>query len=360
MNYPRWITFKNDPTKIEEAKIRILEIDYKFELEDCLLNLFISYLNDEIEEQSDKSTDLNYLEINNCILKDFPLEEQCKFISRFVPNAYRYSCDTDHEIIRLVYLLWDNYMHVSYENRLKTYPHNEIYESLYSIKQELRSMKDMDYKKQMDLGEKYPNKSSYYNWHLLGFLPLLGDKGLPILRNIIKQRYSDAEDMLLFGIYHYNPKEFNGELKSILLHWYKHKNIDFSSATGMLFSLALIINKYNNAGIDLINDPILKQIFHGDKYAEYITELIRNTIFRAKHKIKSYLDSYTHNSIESNNGTWIGYEHIHINTYDAVKPILDEGEKLYRIEKVTGKDGVERTGFVYKKYRCELDRNIKP
>jgi hypothetical protein len=195
------------------------------------------------------------------LLKYFPLTKQAEILNRFVGHAYRYAWGPDLEIGKLVYLLWNNYDLRDYKSKPKVYPHNDIYEALYTIKSELKTMKDLDNEKQRALYSKFPEKSGFYNWHLLGFLPLLDDDGLIILRNIIKQCYSNAQDMLMFGLYQYDPKSFYLELKSIMLYWHTNNNIQFSSGTGIIGQLDLIVKKYKEHSIDVENDPDLKCIF---------------------------------------------------------------------------------------------------
>ncbi|AYV82091.1 MAG: putative orfan [Homavirus sp.] len=213
-------------------------------------------------------------EIDSCIIKDFPLHEQCMLISRFIPSAYRYTYGAREEIVKLIYLLWNTYMLDQSGNTIEHKDYNGsneldnlIFESLHTLKTELLSMRTLTADKVWVIEK----GGEYYNWHLLGCIPLLGDDGLPILRNVITLPYEDAQDLLMFGLYQYEPNAFYQELKNILLYWHTHQNIPFESGTGMLYQLAIIIHKYQLNNLDLLSDPELLLVFN-ESHKKYIIE----------------------------------------------------------------------------------------
>ncbi len=197
---------------------------------------------------------------NDCILIDFPLKEQAHLISQFVSDAYTYAWGADYQITKLIYSLWDKYMldkdggNMKYKdgNRSNEY-HANIFESLYTIKTELKSMKNMTNNEKNMIAFKKNLNSSYLNWHLFGCLPLLKNDGIAILKNITTLNYDDAQEFIMFAIYQYPPQSFCKDLKEILLYWYAHKNILFETGTGMLYQLSLFYKKYEEHHIDILN-----------------------------------------------------------------------------------------------------------
>jgi hypothetical protein len=256
--YSKWLEFKNNPANTKRIKDDYKEYggESKFSLEDDLFNKFIR----QIKDADDYDWDNNVFNIETCLIKDFPLNEQIELINKFVPYCYRFAWSADYEIVKCIYILWNKYM----VNNSAIPLNKEVCDALESIRTNLLPMATMTQDELWKLGEQ-PGKSKYYNWHLLACLPLLGDEGLPVLNNIIKMRYGDAEDLLMFGLYQYDPKIFYNNLKQILLYWYKHDNIGFSGATGMLSKLELIIKKYKKHGISVLHDPELKDIFYAEK-----------------------------------------------------------------------------------------------
>ncbi|AYV82090.1 MAG: putative ORFan [Homavirus sp.] len=234
------------------------------DLDDKLFNCWV----DKIYEDNHPN-----FEVDSCIIKDFPLHEHARLISRFVPCAYRYAWGADKEIVKLVYLLWNTYMLDDQGNSVKYGHHNKsnefhklIFESLYTLKTELLAMQNLTLDDIVKLYKIFPNKGGrYYNWHLLGCIPLLGDKGLPVLRNVITLPYDDAQDLLMFGLYQYEPNAFYTELKDILLHWHIYQNIQYETGTGMLSQLVEIIYKYQINNLDLLLDEDFSDVFKKDK-----------------------------------------------------------------------------------------------
>ena len=270
--YQSWVKFCDSKENIEKAK-QIMNRSYGYQndnIEDIMLRGWVS------EENPCEAGDF---EIDTCMLSDFPLHLQAKMISEFITDEYKYSWGVDYEITKLIYKLWYKYMLDSNRNPIRYKDHNKsneyhklIFESLYTLKYQLKEMKDLDYEMIGKLREKYPNKGRYYNWHLLGCLPLLGETGLQILRSVCQLHYNDADELLLFGLYQYNPKEFYPELKKILLYWYENQNIEYSISTGMLFRFKRIVKKYKKYGIDMVHDPDLSNIFQIEVVQEILGE----------------------------------------------------------------------------------------
>lgn len=229
--------------------------------------------------------EIESFEIDDCILKDFPLHEQAKLIVDFVQGGWGYGVG-DYEITKLIHLLWNEYMldkdgkSIKYKNRNRSNQfHANIFQNLYTVKSELRAM---EYITQDDIWtiwrKDMKHRGRYVNYHLFGCLHLLGDRGLSILKNIIKLNYDDAQSFIMFAIYQYDPKSFYNDLKEILLYWHKHENISFSHGTRMLYELNIIVKKYKKHGVDLVNDSELACIFN-DEVMKYFYRYDKNGCF---------------------------------------------------------------------------------
>ena len=208
--YAKWLEFKEDPKNIREAR-RLKKLTGG-KAEDYLL---VNFGEKEKEKCVENFTDC--FEIETCIFKDFPLTEQLKLIENFVPEPYWYGGNINEEVSKLIYLLWPKYiLNVKYGEHNKSYPHKEIFECLYSIKANLKSMTNMNQEQLVKNGSSRKGNSPYYNWHLLGLIPLLKhETAEALLTNITKMRYNDAQDMLMFGLFQFDPLSFYSTLKGI-------------------------------------------------------------------------------------------------------------------------------------------------
>ncbi len=234
--------------------------------EDIKHYLFIKFVSNNRKRDYD---------IDNCILLDFPLPFIVNILEKFVLDPYAYALDaetwdTNEEIARLIYHLWPKYMNQSWKNYNRTFPHGRIFICLYSIKENLLEFKklDTDAKRVERTLQKRQFRRPYYYWHILGFIPLLGNDGIPILMNVIKQRYDDAQDMLMFALAQYDPKSFLPHLAYILDYWNTHGNIQFESGTGMIYELKMLIRKYHKQGVNVYDNPTIKEILENNMLFE--------------------------------------------------------------------------------------------
>ena len=242
--YNQWLEYL--PLNIEEAKEYLKKTKFPYNVNSYLLSEFYQTLNRE-----------KNFEINDCIFVDFPLKEKAQIIDNFVSNPYLNPHPIIPEIVKLIYYIWPECMtDVRYSkqhlNTLNPYS-KIIFENLYSIKAKLKAMKHTTAATQYMSGE------AYLNWHLLGFLPLLGDQGIDIMHNVSKLNYEDAQDMLMFGLYQYEPKYFYNDLKKIFMYWHENQNIQLGSGTGIIGQLQYLITKYKKHNIDILKDPDLKR-----------------------------------------------------------------------------------------------------
>jgi hypothetical protein len=142
-----------------------------------------------------------------------------------------------------------------YEEHNKHPPHGLIYESLYTLRERLR-----EFKRAGEGVYQLTRGTRYHFWHGLGFYSLLGEEGLEMLEAACHLHYNDAQDMLMFGIYQYPPKELLPVLRRILTHWNREGNIEIcSSGTGMTYQMGKVLTKYLAHGIDLVNDTLLPE-----------------------------------------------------------------------------------------------------
>ena len=225
--------------------------------------------------------------ISNCILLDFPLGYVSKVISKFVEDSYAYAWGVDDEIAKLIYHLWPKYMGdipstapqntaPRWREYIRTFPYSSIFNSLYTIKENLAEFKNTDFiDSLLKLIEMKKVEGRYCGWHLFAFLPLIGDKNHEILMNVIKFRYDDAQNMLMFGLAQYDPRTFLDTFQNILEFWHeKHVNpeessigsgriayIGFEHGTGMMGELSMIIKKYKEIdGVDVYESEAIKNI----------------------------------------------------------------------------------------------------
>jgi len=201
--------------------------------------------------------------VGNCILLDFPLTFIANILEKFVKNPYAYAWNSDEEIAKLIYHLWPKYIDQS---------DNKISECLQTLKSKMLEFRTLDtYEKICDAARKntpHLSPARYYNWHIFAFFSLLGDDGILILMNVIKQYYDDAQDMLMFGLAQYNPQIFLPTFSEILEYWHKNQNISFSTGTGMITELKNVIKEYNRQGVNVYKNDKIKGILEHYKIFE--------------------------------------------------------------------------------------------
>ena len=183
---------------------------------------------------------VNY-DINRWIFSDFPEHEYIFLLNKFID-----SCETLHrvypEYCKMIYHLWPKFMNVNYKDKPKNYPHNEIYELLFTIKTELKIIPEKI--KNMYKNNIRQRGTRYMFWPYFALYPLL-DNGFELLKTVSTFDYDDAQDGIMFAMYQINPFKNFDVVFDILKYWDEHRNIYFSSGTGMLFQLRLILEKYD-------------------------------------------------------------------------------------------------------------------
>ena len=262
-SYGKYLSFiandENRERAIEEIKYYrnmrncdVVEPNEK-EISDVLFRLFIM-------DESEKDDVERRYDVDHCVLLDFPLNFVADILERFVNDPYAFAFCAEEQIAKLVYNLWPNYMSQTWKDYDKTYPHNKIFNCLHDIEECLYEFEKLDTmdkfrKRAVEMGQ-----NGYYNWHILGFYPLLGDKGVPSFMNVIKRRYDDAQDMIMFSLSQYEPKTFIHHFKYILEYWNEHQNIQFETGTGMIGELKDVIKKYYRKGVNVYDDEDIKHI----------------------------------------------------------------------------------------------------
>jgi len=225
--------------------------------EDNKLDHFVAI---KIQELKDEE----YWELDTCILQHLPLAEQIRAIGFFVNQKTSFSGLFD-DTAKLIYLLWPKYGHIKYQDKPKAYPHNLLFEAIYSVKQELKRLStrclqcgrfgdnncDHCTKKGRDLG------TSYIDWHMFGVLPLYGELGKAAFLEKCKMRYSDGQDMMTFVIYQMNPFKEGDLIKSVFRHWNKHENISLGcSGTGCRWQIERILKKWKRIGYPIDQEMV--------------------------------------------------------------------------------------------------------
>lgn len=197
-------------------------------------------------------------DIEDCILVDFPLETQITILQNFVNDEYYYAFSgAEYEIGKLIYLQWEKFITTESAN-----PNHKkmraVFESIIQKLEILYTCGDSMDKFHNLIREN--NLKTYPYWNLLGFYSLLGEKGIDMIKKVSTLRYDDAQDMLMFGIYQFDPNSFLEHLRWILKYWDENENIEFESGTGMMYELCEIVNKYDIYGIKLFEDKIIGPI----------------------------------------------------------------------------------------------------
>jgi len=214
------------------------------EISNALFKLFI-----ESEFRSEE--DGYRYDIDRCILLDFPLVLIADILEKFVNDPYVYAFSGEEQIVKLIYNLWPKYTNQNWKNYDKTYPHNRIFNCLHDIKESLFEFEKLDTPEKLRKRTIEKGKRRYYNWHLLGFYPLLGDEGVPSFLKVITHNYDDAQDMIMFSLAQYDPKQFINHFEYILEYWDTNKNIKFETGTGMIGELRWVIRRYKKRGVNV-------------------------------------------------------------------------------------------------------------
>ncbi len=258
--FHKYLLFAEDKKNREKI---IEELPNKCSEQDIQHALFCAFLSDNRKEDYD---------IDNCILLDFPLSFVARILNKFVLDEYSYAWGGDEEIAKLVYHLWPKYMkNQTWKNYNKTFPHNIIFNCLYSIRESLLEFDKINSCEDFNELRRKKNTCRYYNWHMFAFFPLLEDRGIPILLKVIELPYNDAQEMLMFGLAQYDPRTFLPHFEKILDHWQKNTMksgdcqsnnfIHFESGTGIYRELEMIVKKYEkDFGVKVYENEKIKNI----------------------------------------------------------------------------------------------------
>jgi hypothetical protein len=258
--YQNYLVFIQDKNKQEEAIDFLVQRELKVTQEQIYVTLLSTFF---MEQGYEESKDL---------LEIFPLEEQAKILQLFVKSPYFFGWGFNNAITLMIYRLWPQYMDIfDWKSRPRTYPHDIIFESLYTMREILREfrnekMSSEDYRCLRCKQSGY--NSRYYAWNLFSCLPLLEEEGIELLMKIIKLRYDDAQDSLMFGLCLYakqkwiRPEDFVFYLREIFLYWSKEENILISSsATAMAMQTDELIHTFGKVGVDLLADEVLLDVW---------------------------------------------------------------------------------------------------
>lgn len=200
-------------------------------------------------------------DLENLILRDFPLDMLIEIIKIFIYDPYAFGYDGNYEISKIIYVLWlsdnpnsyficDDFFDLSI---VSDDIRKELKWCFDTITRKLNTLKKLS---KEELFEKRRKYYSYYNFHILAFIPLISVIDHSILNYAYKLDYDDAQDLLMFALYQYNPDDFRSKLIEILKYWLENNNICFQQGTGMTGQLKIILEKYKD---DPIIYDILKQ-----------------------------------------------------------------------------------------------------
>lgn len=229
----------------------------------------------------DKFHDLNFN-----IIRIFPKELVLEWISQDFDgrNICYHSC-LHIEVVKYIYYIWNDYVELSEEDL--SYPDKELCHEIHRIKNHLIETANMDPKEYYDILEnksnpRYNQKKNYiyYTWWLYVYYPLLDNFEELILKLINFVYLSDAQDMLLYGIYQIEPQKLSIFIKKFMLtlwqqdedrcnqHAARYFTIYcrpcfclWDSATGAWTEMIRILKKLYDNGYDLLSDPELEKIF---------------------------------------------------------------------------------------------------
>ncbi|MHB1953708.1 MAG: hypothetical protein ACYCOU_08130 [Sulfobacillus sp.] len=95
----------------------------------------------------------------------------------------------------------------------------------------------------------------YPFWHLFGICALV-EYGKDVLKEALKLPYADAEDGMMFALYHLDL----ADLKEVLRSWREYSGkywVDMSWDTGSAAHLEKILDKWRSRGVDVDGDDVL-------------------------------------------------------------------------------------------------------
>jgi hypothetical protein len=255
--YDQWLRFKKDEDNINHVKNRVLmelTVDdlslYDLEKEPYKTKLVNTLFNRFCKIYSIPGND-----VYDCILLNFPLSTITPFLEQFARNPYNIKLNGCKELTKLIYHLWPKYMGQNWFDYNKHYPHGDVFEILQSIKIKLERLEKVT-------SEQYGKLlgSRYYAWSLLGCIPLLKN-GENIMWNVIKLKYDDAQEMLIFGLSQFDPVRYLPTLGKIFRYWDTHQNIELDdSGTGIVRDIFDLVHHYKKQGIDIYSDPNISDI----------------------------------------------------------------------------------------------------
>lgn len=224
-------------------------------------------INDYIHIQY-KLNKIDEYDVEECVLKDFPIELQLSMVKNFINNPYNLDY---YEITKLMYFLWEK---------------PEFNECRKVIEDRINEIIEMDESTRKKRGfELYGTQ--FCHWHLFGIIPLMKNYTF-ILKEICKKRYNDAQELLIFAIHQLDPKKFYRHFKEIFMYWKENNNIDPScSATGMLWQMDKLLTKYKKCGISMYLEKEVAEEY--DYHKEHMN------VYELKQKIKNNYEEFVDN-----------------------------------------------------------------
>lgn len=262
-----------------------------------MYNKYIAYLKNSDTHSLDKLNDffesiysnnddesLSWYDLNHKAFIDFPIKIIIDVINNHISGEHFYEYRTmNYEIIKYIYSIWNTYANIPYINKPKVYPHNELYECIFTIKEILLFLSKctkQQYIKKIK-SSSYPFKSRmYYSHWLYCYFPLLDDCHSKMIHFLNYVFLDDAQDSFMFGLYCMNPNNlFNFMIDMIPLIENKNDNktstglsvLDsnvcfdiIDSGTGANWQFMMIIKKLKKHNYDLLNHPNIQK--YSEKY----------------------------------------------------------------------------------------------
>lgn len=169
-----------------------------------------------------------YYDVHFIAIHQFPIELILELLNYHMHGNEYYTHTLLHiEIIKYVYSIWNKYDNISYFDKPLTYPHNELYEYCYTIKQTLLYFTKCT-KEQYITKLKQPSecvKSMYGPFWLYGYFPLLDcDDG--ILHFLSIAFLDDGQDTFMYGIYQMEPTRLSYFMMQMVELLTKHSELD--------------------------------------------------------------------------------------------------------------------------------------
>lgn len=167
-----------------------------------------------------------------------------------------------YEILKLIYHYWPLYMNCPYEQRPRVFPHCDLYQALYTIKDTLLMMGTLSREQIMKMCKQ--KHTPYLNFQLLGCLPLL-DNGVVILEHITQiAGYADAEEFIYYAMERFTDKQaFWPVFKRIIgnaqraVHGCSYGSMDLSA-----YQLFPLIKMFEREGLSVLDDSELHHVFY--------------------------------------------------------------------------------------------------